>query len=187
MLGLMLAALLAAEGGAEAREAVVEPPPPHANVITLDVFWLIVGEISLSYERATSRYTAIGVMGGYRFGGPGTMFTTMRLGGEYEYHFGSAVRFYPLGNAPLQLFISPGVEARVGREAHNASSYSVLVHTAALLTAGWSFHFFNHFALTLQGGLRVNSFSFFHNDDGQTTVNSSPLTPYLGTSLGVAF
>ncbi len=167
--------------------ATSEAEEPRVNAITLDLIPVITGELSLGYERATSRYTAFALLAGYRFGGPGTTLTTISTGRDYLVHVGSAVRFYPMGRAPLQLFISPGVEARVGRETTSVSNYNVLVDTSAFLASGWAFHFFERWALTVQGGLVATSFAFFHSDAGKTSIGGGPFRLYVSIATGVAF
>lgn len=166
---------------------------PLSNVLTVDLVPLgLKGEIALGYERATSAYTAFLVRTGYRFGNGGTNISNMRLGPDFEFHLGTAVRFYPLGRAPTQLFVSPGIEVHVGREINSVgtegreASYNLQVQTAGWLAAGWAFHFFERWALSVQGGVVSRSFAFFFNKDAGTSSQPG-VVPYFSLETGVAF
>jgi hypothetical protein len=170
-------------------DAPLEPPPSRANVISVDLFLLTaLGDVTFRYERATSPHVALAVTGGYRFGGPGTTIGTMSISADYEARFGTAVRIYPLGRAPRQLFLSPGIEAQVGRELTGGEQdYHLHVNTYATLTAGWSWHFFDRWTLTPQTGVVFRWFATFRNIDLPSWSSSSPIGIYLSLATGVAF
>jgi hypothetical protein len=180
-LSLLVAALCTASP--DANPALT----PHRNVLTLDpLFLAVAGRLTLGYERAASQYTSIAFSAGYRFGGVGTSLLSASLDRDnYDVQFTAAARFFPLGRAPQQLFLSPGLITLIGRETRQ-THYTMEITNSAFFNIGWAWHFFDRWALILQTGPMIRSFALFRNDSGVSTASGPPVIPFLGISTGVA-